>query len=352
LTNGSMRAAVYRGVNDVRLEEVPVPEIGPGEALVRIEACGVCGTDVKKIQYGLTPAPRIFGHEMAGTIAAVGAGVTDWQVGERVVAQHHVPCLECYFCRQGAFSQCPVYKKTGTTAGFEPAGGGFSQYIRVMDWILAKGTIRIPEGVSFEEASFVEPVNTCLKAVVKAGLGPGQTVLIVGQGQIGLIFTQLAKLRGATVIATDRLDYRLDQSLRMGADGAFSPDYCNLPEEIKARTDGRGADVAIVAVADSGVVRQAFESVRPGGRVLLFAQTRLGQPLEVDAGAVCMLEKDLIGSYSSDINLQDEAAELVFGRALNVRDLITHRYPLEEIGTAIQMAIAPRDQSLKIMVNP
>lgn len=364
-----MRAAVYRGVNDVRVERVPVPSLGAREALIRIAACGVCGTDLKKIQHGLAEPPRIFGHEMAGTIVALGPEVEGWRVGERVVVFHHIPCLDCYYCLRRDFAQCPTYKKTGTTAGFEPAGGGFAEYVRVMDWIVARGMVRIPDDVSFEEAAFVEPVNTVLKAVVKCeeaqrrrGAGanepvtpsslPPFTALVIGQGQIGLLLTQILKQHGATVYATDRLPYRLEAARRFGATEAFSPDACDVSAAIRARTEGRGADLAVVAVANNAVVAQAFEAVRPGGQILLFAQTRLGDPLQIDAGQVCMMEKTLLGSYSSDITLQPQAAELIFRRAINVRDLITHRFPLEEIDAALRMAAAPRDHSLKVMVQP
>lgn len=346
-----MRAAVYRSINNVRIEEVPIPEIGAGEVLVRVHSCGVCGTDLKKIWYGLVPPPRIFGHEMAGTIAALGPQVIGWRVGDRVIVMHHVPCLDCHYCRNRSFAQCPIYKKTGTTAGFEPAGGGFAEYVRVMDWIVARGMVRIPGEVSFEEATFVEPVNTCLKAVLKAGVEPGNTALVVGQGPIGLLFTQLLRRQGATVYASDCLPYRLEYSLRFGAAAAFRADKHNVPAEVRSRTEGRGVDLAIVAVANNAVISAVFEAVRPGGKVLLFAQTCLGDPLQVDAGAICMLEKDLIGSYSSDITLQDEAADLVFRRIIHVADLITHVFPLDEIGAALAMAAAPRENSLKVMVN-
>src|ERR1700682_6032429 len=158
----TMQAAVYRGVNDVRVETVPVPKIGPGELLVRVHTCGVCGTDLKKIATGSHSAPRIFGHETAGMIAAVGAGVPDLRPGDRVVVFHHIPCGDCYYCRHKTFAQCETYKKVGCTAGFEPSGGGFAEYVRAMDWIVVRGTVRIPDDVSYEQACFVEPVNTCL----------------------------------------------------------------------------------------------------------------------------------------------------------------------------------------------
>jgi L-iditol 2-dehydrogenase len=347
----SMRAAVYRGVDDLRVEQVERPVIGPGEALVRIAACGVCGTDLKKIHYGLQQPPRIYGHEMAGTIVALGEGAEGWSVGDRVAVMHHVPCMDCYYCRIREYSRCPLYLKTGTTAGFEPAGGGYADYIRVMDFVVQRGMERIPVDISWEEATFVEPVNTVLKGVLKVNAGPEKTALVIGQGQIGLLFTQLLTLQGATVYATDPLPFRREQSVKLGAAEAFDPAGLNLKAELKARTSGRGADIAVVAVASTSVVPQAFEAVRDGGKVLLFAQTRLADMMQVDAGAICMLEKDLMGSYSSDTHLQKQSAELVFTRAINVRDLITHRFPLEEISTAIDVASSLRDDSLKVMVN-
>ena len=182
----TMTAAVYRGQNDVRIESVPVPKIGPGEVLVRVHTCGICGTDLKKIATGSHSAPRIFGHETAGMIAAAGAGVRGFAVGDRVMAFHHIPCRDCYYCRHKVFAQCEVYKRVGCTAGFEPAGGGFAEYVRVMDWIVRGGLVKIPDDVSYEQASFIEPVNTCMKGIETLRLEPGETVLVMGQGPIGL----------------------------------------------------------------------------------------------------------------------------------------------------------------------
>src|SRR5439155_11126418 len=164
-TPPTMPAAVYRGGGRVVVETVPVPEIGPGEALVRVHACGVCGTDLKKIAHDLQLPPRIFGHEIAGTIAALGAEVTGWRLGDRVAVHHHIPCGDCFYCARRAYAHCPTYRRTGTTAGFEPAGGGFAGYIRVMDWIVRRGMVLIPDGVSDEAASMIEPLNTCMKGV-------------------------------------------------------------------------------------------------------------------------------------------------------------------------------------------
>src|SRR5258707_9284195 len=205
----TMHAAVYGGKNDIRMETVPVPEIGKGELLVRVHTCGICGTDLKKVSTGSHSAPRIFGHEMAGQVAAVGAGVNNFAIGDRVMVFHHIPCGECYYCRHKVFAQCPVYKKVGATAGFEPSSGGFAEYIRVMDWVVRKGLVRIPDQVSYEQASFIEPVNTCLKAIESLQLQSDETVLVIGQGPIGIILAARAKRTGGTGVISDLLRQRL-----------------------------------------------------------------------------------------------------------------------------------------------
>src|SRR5215471_16025681 len=203
-----MQAAVYRGVNDVRVETLPVPQIGAGEVLVRVHTCGICGTDLKKIHTGSHSAPRVFGHEMAGTIAAVGEGVRGFAVGDRVMAFHHIPCGKCFYCRKQTFAQCERYKKVGTTAGIgEAAGGGFAEYIRVMDWIVGDGSttaglVKIPDDIPFEQAAWIEPVNTCFKAVKLLDLKADETVLVIGQGSIGILLAALAAQTGATVLTS------------------------------------------------------------------------------------------------------------------------------------------------------
>src|SRR6201993_3218025 len=204
-----MLAAVYRGIDDVRMETVPVPRVGRGELLLRVHTCGVCGTDLKKIHTGSHSAPRIFGHETSGVVAAVGPGVKNFRPGDRVMVFHHIPCRQCFYCQNKTFAQCATYKKVGCTAGFEASGGGFAEYVRVMDWIVEHGTVRIPDGISFEQACFIEPVNTCLKGVDALNLRPGETVLTIGQGPIGIILSVLAKRMGATVITSDLYPERL-----------------------------------------------------------------------------------------------------------------------------------------------
>jgi len=395
----TMQAVVYRGANDLRLETVPVPRIGPDELLVRVAVCGVCPTDIKKIQYGTVPPPRIFGHETAGTIVRVGSRVRQFRTGERVALHHHVPCLECHACRHHAFAQCAQYKRTGITAGFEPAGGGYAEYVRVMPFVLP-GVVRIPARNTFLEGAMLEPVNTVLKAVKRLALQRDDTVLVAGQGPIGLMFTRLLALQGMRVLATDLLDTRLKIAKEFGAAEVccLKSETRNPPSEVAGRLHGprktegnpkseirnpkagttrdaprstlhrstlhrstlhrsvlrltraRGLDAAVIAVPSDAVVREAQALVRGAGQVLLFSHTRRGDQTSLDLATVCVDEKDLIGSYSADFRLQAEVARLVFSRKLDARRLITHQFPLAQTAAAIELASHPTAASLKIVV--
>jgi len=419
-----MRAVVYRGVNNLRLETVPVPRIRARELLVQVAVCGVCPTDIKKIQYGTVPPPRIFGHETAGTIVRIGGGAggrpqglpaSRFKIGDRVALHHHVPCLDCHFCRHHAFAQCETYKRTGITAGFQPAGGGYAEYVRVMPFVLP-GVVKIPARNSFEEGALLEPVNTVLKAVRRLSLLRGDVVLVAGQGPIGLMFTRLLQLAGAQVIATDLMEPRLKLARKFGAkwtklvlrpqsnvssrrktaDCGLKTVDCGLwTEDCGLKT----IDSAVIAVPSDAAAQQALQLIRCGGKVLLFAHTKRSAPsslsaagggegrlvapkpgegggevvqnstlnpqphgaakqsedgstlnFPLDLSSICLDEKDLLGSYSSDFTLQDEVARLVFSRQLDVRPLITHRFPLEQTAAAITLASRPTPDSLKILV--
>ena len=347
-----MRAAVYRGVDDVRLEEVPVPAIGAGELLVRVHTCGICGTDLKKIATGSHSAPRIFGHETTGVVVAVGQGVSQYQAGDRVMVFHHIPCGNCYYCQHKVFAQCPTYKKVGATAGYEPSGGGFSEYVRVMDWIVSRGgVVRIPDGVSFEQASFIEPVNTCMKGVETLRLVPGETVLVVGQGPIGIILSVLARRSGARVITSDLFPQRLTISKTFGLNENIDASASDSVRSIKEMTDGRGADAVILAVAGNGLIRPAMDATRPGGRVLLFAQTQHGEAI-IDPASVCVEEKSLLGSYSASVDLQAESARFVLGREMDLERLISHRFALTDSIEALHLAAHPKPDSMKVVIQP
>ena len=348
----TMYAAVYTGDSRISVESIPTPKIGPGELLIRVETCGICHTDLKKIEYNLLPPPRIFGHETAGVVAAVGEGVRNFDVGDKVIVFHHIPCQECFYCRHKLYAQCPVYKKVGVTAGYEPAGGGFSQYVRVMDWIVRRGVEKIPEGVSFDQACFVEPVNTCLKGVVQLGLRAEDVVVVLGQGPIGLLFTMLVKRTHATILATDTMPFRRELSVRFGALAAYDPREGAVKERIMDLTGGRGADAVIVAASVPGIVQQAVAYSRPGGRILLFAQTSHQERIEVSGADICVGERVLFGSYSASVDLQQESADVVFSGLLPVEELVSHRFALNQIQAGIDLALHPEPKSLKIIVQP
>lgn len=353
-----MRAVVYRGPNDLRVETVPVPAIGRGELLVKVAACGVCPTDIKKIQYGTVAPPRIFGHETAGTVVEAGVGVKHFRPGDRVALHHHVPCLECHACRHRAFAQCARYKRTGITAGFEPAGGGYAEYVRVMRSVLP-GVVKIPARNSFAEGAMLEPVNTVLKAVKRLAILPGDVVLVVGQGPIGLMFTRLLALARLQVIASDLLEPRLAFARDLGAKWLHKPGEkkrggragSNLKQLVDRITRGRGLDAVVMAVPSETAMLEARGLLRGGGQMLLFSNTRRGDEAKLDLASICVDEKDLLGSYSSDFLLQDEVARLVFSRKIDMRRLITHQFPLAQTAKAVDLAAHPTETSLKVLVT-
>ncbi len=347
----TMLAAVYHGVNDVRTETVPVPKIGPKEILVRVHSCGVCGTDLKKISTGSHSAPRIFGHETSGTVAAVGQDVHNYHPRDRVVVFHHIPCRECFYCQNKTFAQCATYKKVGVTAGFEPSGGGFAEYVRVMDWIVEHGTVHIPEGVSFEQACFVEPVNTCMKGIEALRLRKDETVLAIGQGPIGIILSVLARRAGATLITSDLYPERLKIGASLGLDLTIDASQTNVVERVRELTQGRGADAVILAVGGNSLIRTAMDASRPGGRVLLFAQTQHGEAV-IDPAAICVDEKTLVGSYSASVDLQEESVRFVMNREMDLERLVSHRFPLAQAPQALDLAAHPQPSSMKIMIQP
>ena len=384
----AMQAAVYRGLNDVRLETVPVPLIGAGELLLKVHTCGICGTDLKKIATGSHSVPRIFGHETAGVVAAVGAGVHEFQPGDRVVVFHHVPCRDCFYCRKKTFAQCETYKKVGCTAGFEPSGGGFAEYVRVMDWIVRHGTVRIPANVSFEQACFLEPINTCMKGIQRLALQPGETVVVIGQGPIGIMLSVLAKramtagvggdfyshigarsgsrpsadarahieperteVNGSMVVTSDLYPQRLTISTSYGLGNSIDASRTDVVKAVRELTEGRGADAAILAVGGNGLIRTAMDAVRPGGRVLLFAQTVHGDAT-FDPGAVCVDEKTLLGSYSASVELQEDSVRFVMNREMDLERLISHRFSLSRSVEALNLAAHPQPDSMKIVIQP
>ncbi len=348
-----MKAQVFRGVDHLSYEEVPLPEIGADEVLVQVQVVGLCQSDIKKIKYPLYEPPRIFGHETAGTIAAIGSDVQNWQTGDRVVVLHHIPCMHCAYCLNENFSMCEVYKTITTTAGFAPSGGGFAEFVKVPGHIVRNGGLMIiPDEVTFEQASFVEPTNCCLKAVKKAQIAPGQTVLVTGAGPIGLMFIMLVKYFGARAISTDLMPSRMEKALSVGADAAFDARDPDLINKIQALTQGMGVDVSLLAVPSDKAFFQALDCTRKGGKILFFAEFPDELEIPINPNILYRREIDLMGSYSSSYRVQSLAADIVFNRRIDVDALISDRYPLKDLAMAVDRATTPTADTYKILIFP
>jgi L-iditol 2-dehydrogenase len=348
-----MKAQVFRGVNQLSFEEVPLPEIAADEVLVQVKVVGLCQSDIKKIRYPLYEPPRIFGHETAGVISAVGENVRGWGVGQRVVVLHHIPCMHCDYCLNENYSMCDVYKNITTTAGFAPSGGGFAEYVKVPGHIVRSGgLLTIPDDITFEQASFVEPTNCCLKAVKKAQIQPGQTVLVTGAGPIGLMFIMLVNYMGARAIATDLLPSRIKKAMAVGAAAAFDARDPDLAAKIHGMTNEMGADVSLLAVPSDKAFFQALDCTRKGGKILFFAEFPDEVEIPINPNVLYRREIDLIGSYSSSFRLQKLSADIVFQKRIDVDALVSDRYPLRDLGNAVERAVNPDAETYKILIYP
>ena len=348
----TMMAAVYRGRNDVRLETVPVPEIGPGELLLRVHSCGICGTDLKKIATGSHSAPRIFGHETSGVVAGIGSRVSQFELGDRVVVFHHLPCGNCFYCHHKTFAQCDTYKKVGCTAGFEPSGGGFAEYVRVMDWIVQQGTVRIAPGVSFEQACFVEPVNTCLKGIETLKLQPGETVLVIGQGPIGMILGVLAKRTGATVVTTDLYAGRLTISKQLGlvqTIDASAHRPCDSSAGADRRPWSRRCHFGSRGQRSDPVCHGCGASRWPGTTVCANRargiHDRPGRSLRRRENAIGFVQR--FGRASGTVGRL-----FVMDQEMDLATLISHKFPLSRSIEALHLAAHPQPDSMKIVIQP
>ncbi len=349
-----MRVAMYYSNNDVRLEEMPTPQIGPGELLVRIEASGICGSDVME-WYRLDKVPLVLGHEIAGEIVAVGGKVGKggvkgemerYKEGDRVSASHHVPCNTCHYCLSGNHTVCDTLRRTN----FDP--GGFAEYVRLPAINVDRGVYLLPHEVSFEEATFIEPLACVLRGQRRAGMKPGHSVLVIGCGIAGLLHVQLARALGAGVIAaTDIVDYRLEAARRFGADASL-PAEEDIPARLRQLNEGRLADLVIVCTGAEPALTQALQSVERGGTVLLFAPTNPGVVIPISVNDVFWRsDTTLTTSYAGSPADYKAALELIRAGSLRVRDMITHRLGLAESGLGFQVVAAARD-SIKVIILP
>ena len=345
-----MTGCVWRGGPRVEVERLPVPEISKGELLVQVEACGLCPTDIKKIDMGLTEPPVILGHEMAGMVVAAGIGAEQF-LGKRVAVYHHVPCRNCRLCELGRYSQCAGYKRTGTSAGFTPAGGGWAEYVSVAPWIVSGGgVVEIPQWLPAKIAILMEPLNTCLKCV--SGLPEWKgTLVILGQGPVGLMLTALTHSNGWEVFAVEPLPERQKKSLCFGAKAVFHP-RDNLTAKLLEVAGPLGHDAIIAATESEEAINGSLLALRPGGTMILFAHTRMGQELKIDAGQIGVAEKQIVGSYSSSIELNSLTKEILLDNRFPWGEFVTHVFPLDEINNALALARRPEGGSLKVAVAP
>lgn len=340
-----MRVGMYYSNNDVRVEEMSIPQIGPGELLVRVEACGICGSDVME-WYRINKVPLVLGHEIGGEIVEVGQGVTQYKVGDRVSASHHVPCNICHYCLAGHHTVCDTLRKTH----FDP--GGFAEYLRLPAINVDRGVYLLPDEVSFEEATFIEPLACVLRGQRLAGVQPGYSVLVMGSGMAGLLHIHLARVTGAApIMTTDIVDYRLKQALQFGADWTFSANE-DIPTCLQEVNDGKLADVVIICTGATTAFFQALQSVKRGGTVLFFAPANQGVTIPFSVNDIFWRnEITLTSSYAGDRADHVLALELIRSRRVTVREMITHRLPLAQAQAGFQL-VANAKECLKVIIEP
>lgn len=340
-----MRVGMYYKNDDVRVEEKAVPKIGKGEILLRVMASGICGTDVVE-WYRRNRVPLVLGHEIAGEIADLGEGVEDYKIGDRISASHHVPCGNCRYCLKDHHSVCDMLR----TTNFDP--GGFSEFLRIPALNVEKGIYRLPEDVSFEEATFIEPLACTLRGQRLAGYKEGDTLLVIGSGISGLLHIKLAKSRGfGSIVATDIDGYRLKAASRFGADLVLNAKE-DIPKRIKDFNDGRSADLVILCTGARPAIEQALNSVDRGGTVLFFASTE--EDLEFSLSVNKFFWKNeitLVSSYAANPQEHRDALRLIHDKKVNVKDMITHRFGLDEIQKGFDLVSKPRS-SIKVIIKP
>lgn len=340
----TMRAARYYGPTDIRVEEAPVPEIGDDEVLVKVKKAGICGSDLAD-WYMEPRAPAFFGHEPAGDVAAKGKDVQGFEVGDRVFAHHHVPCMVCRHCIRGHYTMCDLYKRT------EILPGAFAEYIRVPALNLQRDTLKLPDQVSYEEATMIEPFACCIKGMNRLDMHQGDTVAVLGAGFAGVAHVQLARVYGAgNIIAVDGVPYRLNKALELGADHAVDFTRQDVKRAVEERNGGRGADVVVVATSSLQALRQAFEIAGKGASVYLFAPYEPGQTVPVELYRFFFEETLMVSTYSSTHFDTRAALNLISTGQVAAGELVTHRFPLQEMNQAMALAREARD-SLKIVID-
>jgi L-iditol 2-dehydrogenase len=339
-----MRVAMYYNNRDVRLEEMAIPKIAAGELLLRIRASGICGSDLME-WYRIKKAPLVLGHEIAGEVVEAGDGVKNFRPGDRVFASHHVPCGKCRYCLAGHQSVCDMLR----TTHFDP--GGFAEFVRVPNVNVESGTFPLPDEISFDEGSFIEPLACVVRAQRFAGVKTGQTVLVIGSGISGLLHVQLARAGGAArIVATDISDFRLKAALQFGADAIIHGSE-DVPARLRDVNEGRLSDLVIVTTGAMPAIQQAIKSVDRGGTLLFFAPTAAGVEVPIPLFDFWRDEITVVTSYAGSGRDLSESMDLIRSRQVRVADMITHRLPLAEAGLGFQLTANGRD-SIKVILDP
>ncbi|WP_158780639.1 zinc-dependent dehydrogenase [Pantoea sp. BAV 3049] len=341
-----MKASVYYAKGDIRYEEVALPDIGEGDLLIKMKACGLCGTDIHKAQHQTVTGPVVLGHEVAGEVVKAGHNVQGFKPGDRIITAIHVPCFTCHYCDRGHFTLCDQFKKTH----IEP--GGFAEYIRLPELHVKHLTHRISEKLSWEKASLIEPVGCCLHGLKSANIHPQDTVLVMGGGTIGLLSAQLARLKGAAkVIVTDISPFKLASSKKLGVDHAINSAQEDVVARVAEITQGLGVDVVVIAAGISSLLTEAVSLLRRGGRVIVFSPFDHNSEIKVDASRFFKDEISIVGTYSLSPYEMKEALDIIENNKINVDDIITHRWPLSGLAEAIGFAANPANEVIKVIMT-
>lgn len=339
-----MKAAFCYSPKNFLIDEIPKPTIDEDEILVKIIACGICGSDIKKIFDNKVKKPIVLGHEVAGDVVEIGSSVKDLKIGDKVVVTHHVPCFNCYYCKHENYSMCKQFKSTNIYPG------GFSQYIKVPKENISVGTLKINKNISYEEASFSEPLACCLYSLGKINLFQKDLVVIIGLGTIGLLFYQLIKMNKIISLGIDIDENRINFAKRFGFDLVFNPVKENITAKIKDFTQGIGADLVILTVVNEKILNQSLSYIRDGGKIIIFAGAINKEIVKININELYRREISIIGSYSSSPKHLSQALELISDKDINVKNLITHRLPLEEFGEAVELII--NRKAYKVIIKP
>jgi len=342
-----MKAVVYYDVKDFRLEEIPVPQISSAEILVRVKACGICSTDIFKAKYGKAKPGAVLGHEISGEVAEVGPEVTDFKVGDRVGVLHHAPCGACYFCLRGQEPLCDQYRRGGVIPG------GFSEYIRVLPELARKTVLKIPDTLTYEEATMTEPTACSVRALIQCEISPGDRLLVIGDGPMGLLLAILAKYFGASqVIMSGHHDFRVRTAEKLGVDYAYNSQRVNMGDRVKYLTDGRGADIVIVAVASTSVVQEALKMAQEGGKICLFGDFRdvPQPPVQVAPDLMISQNKALFGSWGCSPRDYQTALNMIKMGRVPARELITQTFPMERFPEALDL-MEKKGECLRVVLQ-